>query len=94
MADTPGKKKATEPDGAEAAADVAEALDPATEEEDDTEDKITRERLIAEAHAFTGYDSHEVAGALASQKKTKFTPAEATKLTADWLSHPVTTEEA
>jgi hypothetical protein len=45
----------------------------------------SQERLLEDAHAFTGYPSHVVAGALASQKKQSLTPDETTTLVEKWL---------
>lgn len=63
-------------------ADTKETEAKPTEPEEPT---IPRERLIEEALAFTGFAPHEVAGALAGERKQNFTVAEAKKLTEKWL---------
>ena len=45
----------------------------------------SQERLLEDAHAFTGYPTHVVAGALASQNKQSLTPDETTTLVEKWL---------
>ena len=47
------------------------------------------ERLIEDSTDLTGYQSHEVAGALAGQDKSEFTVDEARELTRAWLETPV-----
>lgn len=54
----------------------------------DPDDLIPRDRIISEARAFTGYDPHEVAGALAGVKGDAFDPHEVKSLTREWLKSP------
>lgn len=79
------------PDTEEAAAPKAAAkthAEPKSEPEIDPDDLIPRERLITDAQAFTGYPSHEVAGALSTEKAKSFTPQQAKQITREWLSKP------
>jgi hypothetical protein len=63
---------------------------PKAEAEDapNKDDLIPRDRLIAQAREFTGYEPHEVAGALHSEKGDAFDPKDVKQLVRDWLKKP------
>ncbi len=71
----------------ETVAETAEA--PGTDAPEITDDTlIPRERLIAQAREFTGFEPHEVAGALAGVDGDAFDPGHAKEITSQWLVKP------
>jgi hypothetical protein len=76
---------------AEIAATEAAAAEAA---EKDRNPRFTREQLLANPRAITGYRRHFVAGALAGTEQAQFTKAQATKLVKDFLGQKDTTREA
>lgn len=78
---------AKEADQAATEAAAAEAA------ERETNPHYTREELVENARAITGYRSHFVVGALSGTEQKKFTKAEATKLVKDFMGKPDNTRE-